>query len=286
MDVDVSNLKQTVQYLTALQPPRSHDNLASLRAAASYVEAQFESFGLNTQRQTFPVGDREYANVIGVLNEHKETRIVIGAHYDVFGHLPGADDNASGVAVLLETARLAIRHMASSPFRFDFVAFALEEPPFFGGDFMGSHVHAKSLYEGLVDVRAMICLEMVGYFTEEEKSQKYPLGLMKFFYPPQGNFIAVVGNFGSGSLVRQVKKGMVRAAIPVRTLSAPSWVLGVDLSDHRNYWKFGYKAVMITDTSFYRNPHYHQPSDTIHTLDFDKMDKVTQGLLQALATFN
>jgi Peptidase family M28 len=286
MDVNAASLVATVKFLTTLQPPRSYESTGSLNAAATYIHDRFTTFGLKTTRQAFTISNREYANIIGVLNEEKVQRIVIGAHYDVFGNLPGADDNASGIAVLIEVARLVKHHLAKSNYRFEFVAFALEEPPFFASEHMGSYIHAKSLFDQQADVRAMICLEMVGYFTGGKKSQKYPLGVMKLFYPDQGNFIAVVGNLGSGSLVRHVKKGMEQASIPVSTLKAPAWFAGVDLSDHRNYWQFGYKAVMVTDTSFYRNPHYHQPTDTIETLDFDKMKEVAKGLLQALVLFN
>lgn len=280
--VDPSNLRATVKFLTEIEPPRNYKNLDSLNRVVAYIAKAFETHGLSVEIQRFEAGGRTYANVIGILNPLKKSRVIVGAHYDVYGDLPGADDNASGVAGLLEVARLAKKHALDSAYRFEFVAYALEEPPFFMTEKMGSHVHAKSLSDKQIDVRAMICLEMIGYFTDEPKSQAFPMRLMKFFYPDRGNFIAVVGNLGSGKLVRQVRKHMRAADIPVESLSAPSWVTGVDFSDHRNYWKFGYKAVMITDTSFYRNANYHQITDTMETLDFTKMQEVVRGIVFAL----
>jgi len=116
----------------------------------------------------------------------------------------------------------------------------------------------------------MICLEMIGFFTDKENSQSYPLAIMKLFYPSTGNFIGVVNNYGSSSFAAQIKKHMSATSINVEMLKAPSFVKGVDFSDHRNYWKFGYDAVMITDTAFYRNKNYHQDTDTIDTLNLVK----------------
>jgi len=124
----------------------------------------------------------------------------------------------------------------------------------------------------------MICLEMIGFFSDKEKSQSYPLGILRLFYPSKGNYIGVVGNFGSSALVSQVAEQMKATSVDVRTLRAPSFLPVVDFSDHRNYWKFGYAAVMVTDTAFYRNPHYHKDTDTVNTLNFEKMREVVKGI--------
>jgi hypothetical protein len=147
---------------------------------------------------------------------------------------------------------------------------------------MGSYIHAKSMFDQRIKVRAMISLEMVGYFTDQHNSQKYPLQLMKLCYPNKGDLIAVVGNCKSRSLIKHQKRSLSKTSLPVSSLSAPSVITGVDYSDHRNYWKFGYKAVMVTDTSFYRNPNYHKATDTIDTLDFEKMKEVVKGIVWAL----
>ena len=210
--------------------------------------------------------------------------MIVGAHYDVCEDQPGADDNASAIAGLLEISRIINIYKDNLKYRVDFVAYTLEEPPFFTTEAMGSYVHAKEIHDRKIDVRGMICLEMIGFFTEE-KTQQYPLPLMKIVYPIKGNFIGVVGDFNSVSLVNEVSKYIKTAAIDVSKLYAPAAVPGVDFSDHRSYWSFGYKAVMITDTAFYRNPNYHSESDTIDTLDFDKMVEVVSGLCFAIMNF-
>jgi Zn-dependent M28 family amino/carboxypeptidase len=219
-----------------------------------------------------------YTNVIGTMGTDGAERVVVGAHYDVCGEQPGADDNASAVAGLLEVSRLLNPFASTLKYRVDFVAYTLEEPPFFGTPEMGSYVHAQSLHEDGVKVRGMISLEMIGYFTDEEDSQDYPLPLMKLFYPSKGDFIGVVGNFRSRALVKEVKGHMSAAPINVESLSAPAIVPGVNFSDHRSYWEFGYPAVMVTDTAFFRNPHYHRVSDVAETLDFDTMKEVVKGV--------
>jgi Zn-dependent M28 family amino/carboxypeptidase len=281
-NIDVENLRATVQYLAGMQPPRNYKNIASLDKAAGYIRRKLESYGLPTSEQAFQVTGRTYKNIIATIGPTNKPRIIVGAHYDVCGDQPGADDNASGIAGLLETARFAKAHEASLAYRVEFVAYALEEPPFFGTRNMGSYVHAKSLHDAKADVHGMICLEMIGFFRTEENTQEYPLGSMKLFYPNTGNFIAVVGNFSSSGLVKLVSKQMRTAAIQVSTIKAPSWVQGVDFSDHRNYWKFGYDAVMVTDTAFYRNANYHETTDTANTLDFGRMQEVITGVCRVL----
>jgi len=297
LEVSIPNLRSTIDYLTKLEPNRKYLNPEALNSVVSYLENRFSAYGLRSEIQTFKVDGREYSNLIATLNADKPTRIIVGAHYDVCGlhdpsshpddccgNQPGADDNASGVAVLLEVARLMNSYAAKSDFRFDFVAYTLEEPPYFDTENMGSYIHAKSMSDRRIKVRAMISLEMLGYFTDKENSQKYPLHpLLKHFYPNKGDFIGVVGNCKSKRLIKNVKRSISKTSLPVSSLNAPpSLIAGVADSDHRNYWKFGYKAVMVTDTSPYRNPNYHKATDTIETLDFKKMKEVVKGIVWAL----
>jgi Zn-dependent M28 family amino/carboxypeptidase len=286
LDVSVSNLKETVKFLVSIQPYRNFTNPASLNKAAGYIEEKFKEFGLSTEIQHFQVEGETYKNVIGSYGKDKEERIIVGAHYDVCGDQPGADDNASAVAGLLEIAQLAGNYASASKYRFDFVAYSLEEPPYFRSKKMGSYFHAKSIYDQGVTIRGMICLEMIGYFTDEKNSQRFPLPFMKMAYPSEGNFIAVVGNFSSRSLITEVVTHFKHAAIKAESLKAPALLPGVDFSDHRNYWYFGYKAVMITDTAFYRNPNYHRRGDTIDTLDFEKMGEVVKGITWTLVNMD
>ena len=278
LEVSSEDLRATVRFLTGIQPPRNHANVESMDKAADYIKRKMADYGIVPEEQVFQAQGKRYVNVIGTLGASQGPRVIVGAHYDVCGEGPGADDNASAVAGLLEIARLAKTHESELPYRVDFVAFALEEPPFFRTEQMGSYVHAKSLRDGKVEVKGMICLEMIGFFSEVEKSQKYPLGILRLFYPRVGNFVAVVGNLGSSSLVRNVARHMRAARMDVRTLKAPRFIPSVGLSDHWSFWKHGYDAVMITDTSFYRNPNYHRATDTMETLDFEKMGKVVKGV--------
>jgi Zn-dependent M28 family amino/carboxypeptidase len=187
------------------------------------------------------------------------------------------------VAGLLETARLLDAQKPALRHRVDFVAYSLEEPPYFASDQMGSAVHARSLHEERVPVKAMICYEMIGYFSDQPNSQNFPDPALARIYPNIGNFIIVVGKEGQETFTGKVKSLMkAHSSIDVQSISfASSQGLG-GLSDHRNYWKYNYPAVMINDTSFLRNPNYHKKSDTIDTLDFGKMAEVVRGVYAAV----
>jgi Peptidase family M28 len=281
--VDKSRLYADVKFLTQVSPPRQAFNLPSLDKSAAYIRAEFEKISDRVSYQPFPVDGREYKNVICSLGPDTGARIIIGAHYDVCGDQPGADDNASGVAGLLEIGRLIRELQPALKYRVDLVAYTLEEPPHFKTAAMGSAVHARSLATAGVAVRAMIALEMIGYYSEEKNSQRYPVAAMHAIYPDRANFISVVGNMDQGKLVGEMQEKMrAGSQIDVQSLTAPAAVPGVDFSDHLNYWKYKFPAVMITNTAFFRNPHYHLPSDTIETLDFDKMAEVVRGTYWAV----
>ena len=283
MKADQTRLHADVEFLTELRPARNYRHPASLNQAADYIKTEFEKLNCRVEEQPFRVDGQLYRNIIASFGPAEAERIIIGAHYDVCGEQPGADDNASAVAGLLETARLLAARAAPLTRRIDFVAFSLEEPPFFGTEDMGSAVHAKSLHDQHVAVRAMICYEMIGYFSDEPNSQRFPDERLARLYPNTGNFITVVGKQGQEALVRQVQQLMqAHADLDVQSISLPSSVGLVGLSDHRNYWRYGYQALMINDTSFLRNPHYHQPTDTIDTLDFRRMAEVVNGVLGAV----
>jgi hypothetical protein len=284
--VNKKQLYFTVQKLSGLSPARNYENTGSLNEAADFIGSEFQRSGYSPLEQKFRINGTEYRNILASYGPETAPRFIVGAHYDVAGEKPGADDNASGVAGLLALAELFKKYSPKTGFRLDFVAYTLEEPPFFMTKEMGSYVHAKSLHDAGVTVKGMISLEMIGFYSDNLNSQIYPLPFMKFFYPSEGNFIGVVGNFASSGLVRHLRDRMRAADIGVESLKAPSCLIGIDFSDHRNYWKFGYPAVMITDTAFYRNPHYHSASDTIDTLNFDKMREVVKGLYWALINLN
>ncbi len=283
MPVSIDRLYADVNKLTSVSPARNHANLGSLNQIAGYIFDQFNMLRCQVAYQPFQADGKEYKNVIASFGEALPERIIVGAHYDVAGDQPGADDNASAVAGLLETARLLHETQPKLRHRIDLVAYCLEEPPYFATDYMGSAVHAKSLYEQKVPVKAMICYEMIGYFSEMPNSQSFPDPALRNLYPDTGNFIIVVGKQGQEELIQNVKKLMAaNSDIDVQSINLPASLPLAGLSDHRNYWKYGYPAVMINDTSFLRNPNYHLPSDTIDTLNFKKMAEVVKGVYAAI----
>jgi Zn-dependent M28 family amino/carboxypeptidase len=281
--VDKQSLYKHVQSLTNLVAPRTYENTVSLDSAAEYIQKELEQSGYRPAAQTFNVNGAQYKNIIAFYGDPKLPRVIIGAHYDVCDTQPGADDNASGVAALLEVARLLKLAQLKLPYAIELVAYTLEEPPFFRSTSMGSYVHAKSLYDSKVQVVAMISLEMLGYYSDQPNSQSFPLPGLGLLYPDKGNFIAVVGKMGQGKVVREIKRSMKKVSdLGVESITAPGFVTGIDFSDHLNYWQFGFNAVMITDTSFFRNRNYHQTTDTIDTLNFDKMAEVVKGIYWAV----
>ncbi len=278
------NLIDTVSYLSEGIGQRSYLDIERLNIAADFIEKKLISFGCATERQPFNYRNNLYYNIIGEVEGIEKADkgiLVIGAHYDTVIGTPGADDNASGIAGMLELARLA----AAKPFRrtVRFVAFCLEEPPVYMTKNMGSYIHAKSLSDAKTDVYGMISLEMLGYYSDYNQSQYYPNHLFNYFYPDKGNFIAFVGNISSMRFTERVKSNFKAASsFPVESLNSVSIIPGVDFSDHRNFWKFGYPAFMITDTGFYRNPNYHESGDTASTLNYDLMAELVSGICKAL----
>ena len=278
--VDPAWLEAHVRTLVGFSP-RDETYPENLDRAAAWIRRELEDAGGRVEDQPFKTRGAIYRNAVAHFGPENRERIVVGAHYDAAGPYPGADDNASGVAGLLELARLLGE--TPPPGHVELVAFTLEEPPSFTTPAMGSATHAASLKERGVTLRAMIALEMIGYFTDAPGSQSYPRSLLKLFYPTRGNFIGVVGKLGQGALVRRVRNAMRRASpLPVRSISAPVSLPGVDFSDHRSYWDAGYEAVMITDTAFYRNPNYHTEHDTPETLDYGRMAMVVEGIWAAV----
>lgn len=261
--------------------PRDESHPENLDRAADYIRAQFESAGAGVKEQSYDVGGTKYRNVIAGFGPNTGSRLIVGAHYDTAGPLPGADDNASGVAGLIELAYLLGKQKL--PVRIELVAYTLEEPPYFRTEHMGSAVHAASLRKEDVEVKLMICLEMIGYFSDAPESQRLPAPFLKALYPSQGNFIAVVGRFGDGLLIRRIK-GIMRSAtaLPVYSINSPTFVPGVDFSDQLNYWNAGYDVVMITDTAFFRNPNYHTSQDTADKLDYKRMAMVVEAVYAAV----
>ncbi len=284
VSVPLARLERHVGMLSQTYMPRNAAHPENLDRIATYIAQEFAHANARVIEQPYAVDGHTYRNVIGSYGPPTAERIVIGAHYDAAGEFPGADDNASGVAGLIELAYLL--GTVPLPIRVELVAYTLEEPPYFRTPMMGSAVHARSLRQQGQPVRLMVSLEMIGYFTDAPNSQVFPSPILKLFYPSQGNFITIVGNVGQGGVVRRTKRAMRGAsALPVYSINAPRFVPGVDFSDHLNYWAAGYHAIMITDTAFYRNPRYHTAHDTPETLDYPRMAMVVQGVYAAVLAF-
>jgi hypothetical protein len=276
---DTVRLRQHLVALTTTPEPRTYQHLASLNQAASYVRQQLQTAGARLTEQPYQVQGNTYRNVIGSFGPENGPRLVVGAHYDVCGEQPGADDNGTGVAALLELARL-LGQQKALPYRIDLVAYTLEEPPFFRTKNMGSYVHAKSLYDAKVEVKGMVALEMLGYYDDRKNSQEYPVSPLKLVYGSRGNYVTVAQKFGNGRFGRQfARRYKAQAALPVRRFKAPAWLPGIDFSDHLNYWQFDYSAVLLTDTAFYRNKHYHEPTDTLDRLDLRRLGLSVEAVL-------
>jgi Zn-dependent M28 family amino/carboxypeptidase len=281
-----ARLKEHVRMLTQTIGERSVAVPENLELTADYLQTSFEEIGLSVHRQSYRYEADTVSNIITQIEGRGSSaaHYIVGAHYDSVAGTVGADDNASAVAVLLETARsLTLNGPPASAVTF--VGFALEEPPVFGSRAMGSRVYAAAARRERMQITGMVCLEMVGYTCRDPGCQQYPFPLMFFGYPRTGDFIGIVGNFGSRDFSRRLKESFQRSGhLPVVSLTVPfnGWIVpSVRLSDHASFWDNGFPAVMVTDSAFFRNPHYHRPSDTMETLDFDYMAR----LVKSLATF-
>jgi Zn-dependent M28 family amino/carboxypeptidase len=275
-----TNLRDHVTHLAHHIGERHLWRRDSLARAADYIETSMVRYGYAPARQNYKAYGQPVSNIIAETAGSHSGTIVIGAHYDTVPGSPGADDNASAVAGLLELARM----VAIRPCRLNliFAAFVNEESPAYGSDYMGSMQYAKLLAKERRSIRFMICLEMIGYFRKD-RPQNYPIGLMRHFYPKSGDFIAVVGDFKSGRLVHRLARNIQRfGGLTTAALVAPRHFGGIDRSDHLAFWNHGFKAVMITDTANFRNPNYHLESDTVDTLNFDLAAQVVAGLYGAL----
>lgn len=278
-----NNLKKIVNVLANEIGPRGYLQIDALNKTAGYITSEFSNYGYTVSFQPFEFEGRTYKNIIVEIKGRKtpEKILVIGAHYDTVAGTPGADDNASAIAGLLELARLL--HSQSFGKTVRFVAFTLEEPPFFRSKRMGSYVYARSIKKKDADLEGMICLEMIGYFTDEPGSQFFPLPFFRWIYPNKGNFIMFVSNLRSKSFLNRVKDGFKKGSdLPVESISTFPIIPGIDFSDHRSFWEFGYDALMVTDSAFYRNPNYHGTGDVPETLDYERMTEVVLGLKSAI----
>lgn len=259
--------------------------------AADHIETRFQEAGLSVERESFEVRETDPGalpetraetraeNLIAEIRgrQSPEEIVVVGAHYDTVHGSPGANDNASAVAALLALAEQFAEHPQPRTLRF--VAFANEEPPFYMSADMGSHIHARNAREREEDIRAMMAMDGLGYFSDEPDSQQFPGPGLGMLYPDQANFIGFVSRLGDRALLRRALAAFRdKASIPSEGAALPAVVPGVAWSDHWSFWEHDYPAFFVTDTLPFRDPYYHSPGDTPERLDFERMGRVTHGL--------
>jgi Zn-dependent M28 family amino/carboxypeptidase len=283
-----SRAHRVVATLAGKYPSRHGQYPRVLNAAADFIQQEFQDLGYVVDPHSYV---SEGISVRNLVVEKKGANpelscIVLGAHYDTVVGTPGADDNATGVAGLLELARLLKNQPGQRTIRF--VAFPNEEPPYFFTHLMGSRQYAKTLKEKGDDVLVMLALEMLGY-AGENYPQLYPAPFLRLLgrYPKYGNYIALVGNLRSLAMMSKVRRTMrAQMLVGVESLSAPGFIPPLFLSDHSSFWKAGYPALMITDTAFLRNPHYHRESDTPDTLNYSFLATVVAAVCAAVQSLD
>jgi Zn-dependent M28 family amino/carboxypeptidase len=250
----------------------------ALVQATDYIEGEFRTSGYEPLRQLFEVSRLPVSNIEATVpgTSCATEIVVLGAHYDTVNGCPGANDNATGVAALLELAR----RFASRPHKrtIRFVAFVNEEPPFFRTSHMGSVVYANAARVRGDRIVGMLALETMGYYSDARGSQPYPAPVARF-YPNVGNFIGFVSNVASGRLLIKARRAFrQRTSFPVQAAAVPGAIPGVGWSDHWSFWQAGYRAMMVTDTAPFRYPWYHTAEDTPEKVSADKLAQVVDGL--------
>lgn len=275
-------LRRHVDHLAGTIGERNVFHPEALHAAEAYLTTTWQALGFEVQRQVYEVQGVPSANLEVTLpgQQYPDQILLLGAHYDSVLGCPGANDNGSGVAVLLELSRRL--RAIPLPRTLRFVAFVNEEPPFFFTRKQGSRQYARMARARGDDIRLMLSLETMGYYCDQPGCQRYP-PLFRFFYPSRGNFIGFVSNFKSRRQLRKLTAAFRAAcAFPVEQAATFAWIPGVAWSDHLSFWREHYPAVMVTDTAFYRYPCYHRPCDTPEKLDYARLAQVTEGLAGAL----
>jgi hypothetical protein len=279
-----ARLRAHVQHLSSVVGERHLGRYDALLAAAEYIRDRLGETGDRLDVQEFRVEGLDVHNV-ELEHEGRDGRgeaLVLGAHYDSVPQSPGANDNGSGVAALIELARLSSRMTTARAVRF--VAFVNEEPPYFMTPQMGSVVYARRTRQRGERLTGMLSLETIGCYFDAPNTQQYPAPF-QWFYPSTGNFLAMVSNFASAQLLRRAARAFrAHTALPLESAPAPASIPGVGWSDHWAFWQQGYRALMVTDTAPYRYPYYHTPADTAEKLDYGRMARAVTGLLGVVAT--
>lgn len=281
-------IKRDVEHLANTIGQRNMHTAGTMSASVDFIMSRFASLGFSPEQHTYTLrrgiySGQKASNVIaGIPGSVKpEEIIIVGAHYDTVPDSPGANDNASGIAVLLAAAG---QMAGSTPDRtIRFAAFANEEPPFFHTSDMGSYAYAKECSDQEEDIIAMIALDGLGYFDSTPGSQQYPLPGLGFLYSDRADFIGLVTRLSDLGLLRNISDGFKKSkSIPSEMAALPSFLPGVNWSDHWSFWKHNYSAILITDTLLFRDPAYHTPDDTPDRLHYDNMARITTVIVDML----
>ena len=285
-EVTPNDLRKHVYTLASDIGERNVFRPQALHAAEEYITRTWQEQGYSVTRNTYDVIGVQCANLEITCPGNGESKelILVGAHYDSVKGCPGANDNGSGIAALLELSKLFAQTDPKVTVRF--VAFVNEEPPFFSWGQMGSTVYAKSARQRGDRIRFMVSLETIGYYSDTVGSQRYP-PLFKYFYPDRGNFISFVSNLRSRGVMRKAVRAFRRdSTFPSEYVATFSWIPGVSWSDHLSFWKQNYRAFMITDTAFYRYHYYHTAEDTAEKLRYEPFAQCCTGLYDCFATLS
>jgi hypothetical protein len=277
-----ARLRKHVVVLAEDIGPRNLIKPDTLDAAADYIRSFWEDLHYEVAAAGYRVSGKDCYNLSVEIpgNAVRDEIIIVGAHYDSVSYSPGANDNGSAVAALLELSRIFRDRSVGRTLRF--VAFPNEEPPYFKTREMGSLVYAKGCRKRNENIAAMVCLETIGYYRSTPGTQKYPFPL-RLFYPRTGNFIAVVGNPNSKPLVKQfTKRFMENSDFPIQCAAPFGFISGIDWSDHWSFWECGYRAIMITDTALFRYPYYHSAQDTADKLTYPEFARATYGIYRGV----
>lgn len=275
----------------------------NLEQAAAYIEYIWKKQNLSVTRQefqadalsakpkissdslSFPSQTFTAKNIVTELRGKKnnEDIILVGAHYDSVYDCPGANDNGSGVAALLEISRVLSKDKFVPDRTIRFVAFTNEEPPFFRSKQMGSFQYAQKCHNEKQGIACMLCLETIGYYSDEPNSQRFPHRGFGMIFPKAGNFVSFIANMASSKqLSKCVGAFRTTTKFPSEGIAIPEIIPGVDFSDQQNFWEFGYPGIMVTDTAFYRYPHYHELTDTPDKINYETLARVVSGLVESV----
>ena len=274
------DMESDIDYLQRLGPRNSENETTyqQLRHCEEWISQRWESQGYLVKKHTFSFKGRDYSNLeIEILGRVTPSEIIIlSAQYDTLPDSPGANNNGSGMAILFQLSRLLKMHQPDRTLRL--LNFVNEEDPFFGTGMMGSFQYAKKCHQLREDIKVMLSMDALGIYKEEPGSQSLPFPF-SVFYPHRGNFLAFIGNLNSRKYVTEATRGFKKgSSFPIEAGVVPEWAKGAGWSDHRSFWKFGYRGIMVTDTGGFRSPYHTSREDTMEKLNFEAMSRIVIGM--------